>query len=484
MAAKIVSSDEIKHAWTSDNDDTDVGSLWADFAHTTGFHGVNKLVSRRNVRLRCIWWTFAVLLMSAYMSYNISRELMNYYRYPAITNTKVELREELPFPSVTFCNQSPFNLTAAKETDPYLEKYFFGISLLGSFYGPVNWSDPGYGSTFSERHSLDWWKKIFMKPTEILNLCIMKSNWCMEALKPVVTNMGNCATFNWNASDIAKVKVTGFNNNLIIFANIHHEKYVLGSQMAAGLRVILHDPRIHPDIATSSFLAAPGASTYAAVKRSTFKYLPAPYQAFETASCVDTLSPTFNNTLEHHDIYTYETCLQECFTRFAFNKCGCVRPSDDGSFGEICSFIEDNTCYRPAYDYISQNPDVHRECGCKISCSLDTYEAKVSSSKYPSNVSVQYIINMGFGGNEAQLRDTYLELRIYYENLMLQVTEQIPQYSTETIIGNLGGHMGICLGASILTLTELGEFFLFICLSIFKRIQSGGEIKRVKPINK
>ncbi|XP_046366057.2 acid-sensing ion channel 4-B-like [Haliotis rufescens] len=308
-----------------------------------------------------IWWTFAVLLMSAYMSYNITQELMNYYRYPVITNTKVEVRQELPFPAITFCNQSPFNLTAVKEADPYLEKYFNGVSLLGSFNDAINWSDPGYGTTFSEGQSLDWWKKILMKPSQMLNLCIMKGSRCLAALKPVVTNMGHCTTFNWNASDVAKVRVTGFDNNLIIFADIFHNEYVIGSQMAAGLRVILHDPRIHPDVATSSFVAAPGTSTYAAVKRST------------------------------------------------------------------------------------------------------------------------YIIDLGFGEDEAFIRDNILEIRIYYENLMLQVTEQSPQYTTETIIGNLGGQMGICLGASILTITELGEFVLTLCMSIFKKLRSGGKRKRIKP---
>ncbi|XP_046571310.1 acid-sensing ion channel 4-B-like, partial [Haliotis rubra] len=328
------------------------------------------------------------------MSYNISQELINYYSYPVITSTKVELREELPFPAVTFCNQSPFNLTAVKEADPYLENYFNSASLLGSFNGPVNWSDPGYGSTFSKRHSLDWWKKIFMNLSKSLEFCIMKNGWCMEALKPVVTNMGNCATFNWNASDIAKVRVTGYDSNLIIFANIHHDKYVLGSQMAAGLRVILHDPRIHPDVATSSFLAAPG------------------------------------------------------------------------TMGEICSIIEAYTCYWPTYSNVSQNPDVHSECGCEIPCNFDTYETKVSSSKFPSNVSIQYIIDLGYSGNEEILRDNYLEIRVYFENLMLQVTEQIPKYTTETVIGNLGGQMGICLGASILTLTELGEV-IFLLTALF-----------------
>ncbi|XP_046577734.1 acid-sensing ion channel 5-like [Haliotis rubra] len=285
--------------------------------------------------------------MTAYMTYNITKELMNYYRYPVITNTKVEVLEELPFPAVTFCNLTPVNLTKIRAVDPYLEEYYTKVSMLGRRMGNINWSDPGYGSTFRKSHKHDWWENMSMTLSRMFYMCLMNGvehRPCTIAMKPVFTNMGRCATFNWNASDVAKVRLTGSDNNLIMYANIDQPNYVPGSQLAAGIK---------------------------------YEYLPPPYQAFKNRTCLDTLSPSFNNTLQYFDTYTYENCLQECVTRITRDRCGCIRASDNG---------------------------------------------------------------------------------------------------------NLGGQMGICLGASILTLTELGEFLLILILTIFRRWKYGGQVKHIKPI--
>ncbi|XP_048243677.1 acid-sensing ion channel 1-like [Haliotis rufescens] len=318
---------------------------------------------------------------------------MNYYRYPVITNTKMEVLEELPFPAVTFCNQSPFNLSKVRAADPHLETYFNKVSLLGQLTGTLslNWSEPGFDRPiYRESQTLDWWRNIHMSP-----------------------------------------------------------------------EVILHDPRTHPDEARTSFLAAPGSTTNAVVQRSTYQYLPPPYQALKNRTCLDTLAPSFNNTLQYFDTYTYENCLRECITKMTHGECGCITPSDN--------------------EYVMRNATIQKECACQLPCSFATYDVKVSASKYPSDVSVNMLLDLKIAPDEEYIRENYLEIRIYYADLVVQSTEQIPRYTTETIIGNLGGQMGICLGASILTLTELGEFLLFLCLTIFRRRKHGGEAKDIKP---
>lgn len=48
--------------------------------------------------------------------------------------------------------------------------------------------------------------------------------------------------------------------------------------------------------------------------------------------------------------------------------------------------------------------------------------------------------------------------------------------------GNLGGQMGICLGASILTLTELAEFLVILGLTIFAKLRDRRQnVKRIHP---
>ncbi|XP_048243679.1 acid-sensing ion channel 1-like [Haliotis rufescens] len=485
MSAKVASSDRGVGLTDKSSSSDNIGSLWTDFTQNAGFHGINKLTPGHNYRLRCVTWTVAVLVMSAYMSYSVTKELMNYYRYPVITNTKVEVLEELPFPAVTFCNQSPFNLSKVRAADPHLETYFNKVSLLGPFTGPLNWSEPGFDRPiYRESQTLDWWKNIHMSPEEMLYMCMMNSvpYWpCWSSMKPVFTTLGYCSTFNWNASDVTNVRVTGSENNLLLYVKVDQSNYALGHQLSSGIKVILHDPRIHPDVAGTSFLAAPGSTTNAVVQRSTYQYLPPPYQAFKNRTCVDTLAPSFNNTLQYFDTYTYENCLRECMTKITYNICGCIAFADNGTIGQYCSIYNLTNCYNPVYGFVMRNATIRKSCACQLPCSFATYDVKVSASKYPSDVSVNMLLYLKIAPDEEYVRENYLEIRIFYENLLVHSTEQTPQYTTETIIGNLGGQMGICLGASILTLTELGEFLLILCVTLFRRCKHGGEVKHIKP---
>ncbi|XP_067661281.1 amiloride-sensitive sodium channel subunit beta-like [Haliotis asinina] len=486
MSASIATSDK-KVAFTDEPSSADsIQSLWTDFTQHTGFHGANKLTPGHNYRLRCVTWTVAVLAMSAYMSFNIAKELIDYYRYPVITNTKFEVLEEVPFPAVTFCNQSPFNLSKVRAADPHLEEFLKNVSALGSFRGPVNWSNPVLNRpTFRESQSLDWWRNLHMDPGEMLYVCLMNGisyEPCWSAMKPVFTTLGYCATYNWNASDVTTVRVAGSDNNLLIYVKVDQINYVLGSQLSSGMKVILHDPRIHPDVAGTSFLAAPGTTTNAVIKRSTYQYLPPPYQAFKNRSCVDTLDPSFNNTLMYYDTYTYENCLRECMTKITYKICGCVTISDNQAIGQYCSIQNLTKCYVPVYGYVMKNATIRKQCDCQLPCSFDAYNVKVSSSKYPSDVSIRMILDIFLAPDEEYITKNFLEIRLFYEDLIVQSTEQIPKYTTETLIGNLGGQMGICLGASILTVTELGEFLLIICLSILRKCKRGGELRHIKPL--
>ncbi|GFN75111.1 acid-sensing ion channel 1, partial [Plakobranchus ocellatus] len=57
----------------------------------------------------------------------------------------------------------------------------------------------------------------------------------------------------------------------------------------------------------------------------------------------------------------------------------------------------------------------------------------------------------------------YLELRIFFEQMLLTNITYDPLYTRDVLLGILGGNMGLFLGASLITLFEVGEF-VFFCL--------------------
>ncbi|XP_041357503.1 acid-sensing ion channel 1-like [Gigantopelta aegis] len=196
-----------------------------------------------------------------------------------------------------------------------------------------------------------------------------------------------------------------------------------------------------------------------------FNFLPSPFKAFGESECLDTRSATFNNTLKYFERYTYMHCLLECAADLLFKACGCIMPSDP-PLGPICSLKAQGECYMPLMRYTRTNASAQTHCQCKEVCSSTTYDVRMSTAAFPSQLWNRFLVDNYIVPDDTYTKDNVLELRIFYNDMLVETVEQVPVYKTATIVANLGGQMGICLGASILTLTELAEFFVFLFMCI------------------
>ncbi|XP_046544952.1 acid-sensing ion channel 1A-like [Haliotis rubra] len=66
-------------------------------------------------------------------------------------------------------------------------------------------------------------------------------------------------------------------------------------------------------------------------------------------------------------------------------------------------------------------------------------------------------------------RDNHLELKVFYDQMMVTSITQQPQYTAASLFSNVGGQMGLCLGASILTVAEIAELLVFIIIFLFDK---------------
>ncbi|CAB4004599.1 acid-sensing ion channel 1 isoform X2, partial [Paramuricea clavata] len=58
-----------------------------------------------------------------------------------------------------------------------------------------------------------------------------------------------------------------------------------------------------------------------------------------------------------------------------------------------------------------------------------------------------------------------LAIDIFYEDLNYNIIKQVPAYSLPNLLGEIGGLMGLFLGASILTLLEFFDLVILIILN-------------------
>lgn len=409
-------------------------------------------------------WSLALASMVCVLTVTLIQFKDAYFSYPTITDMTVDVAKELPFPAVTVCNLSPYSNLNLK-TDRFLEEYFTSLSNLGHFLPPVNFSDPNYFHLqedgvdgFLQNHSFAM--------SDMFVVCAFKGMMvnCFDYFRSKVTSWGICYTFNDpGLAEPIKTRHTGSTTSLTMYLKIDQANYVFGENMAAGMKIVLHNPDEEPNVRDDGFLASPGFATYAAVRMVKYKYLEYPFKAFGDSYCVHTKRPTFENPLKNHGNYSLFACMKECKLTYILNKCKCRMYFDEVD-KRICSWKEYMYCYKPTRDKFEIDIAGQSNCSCPLPCEDTEYQTQISSTYFPSDINSVLLSQLGF----MDLRKDYLEVRVFYDSLRYTTVQQVPKYTSSDIVANLGGQLGIFIGASFLTLTEIAEFIICFLYALIK----------------
>ncbi|XP_033744119.1 acid-sensing ion channel 4-A-like [Pecten maximus] len=408
--------------------------------------------------------------MGGLLIYTCADLFYKYTQHTTMANIKVELVDEIPFPAITFCNLSPLKRSALNP-DAIMDHYLLSISRMTHFVPPVNYDHPAY-SDLSRPLPDGWLNNVSFSVMDLFFACVNTENIqmnCSEVLIPTLTDIGLCFTFNseqqMGTDDLLVTSIIGSVKSLAFYINVNQNEYVYSDNLAAGMKIIVHDPREAPDT-NRGFFASPGFSVYASLFLTKYKYLPYPYPSAGGGYCLDTTAAGFRNPLSYHDKYSYYACIRECKYRYLVKLCGCQAPTDTGP-ARTCTFREYAECYRnnSRGEYL-HNITFQQTCLCDSPCEFNVYGASATSAYFPSKINELFLMNAGY----TNLRTDYMEVRFFFDTLSYLNVEYLPEYSIEKIIATLGGQMGIFLGASLLTLSELVEFLLMAGLVACRRI--------------
>ncbi|XP_067661177.1 acid-sensing ion channel 4-B-like [Haliotis asinina] len=440
--------------------------LWIEFSQTTGLHAVDKikLPSCNPFSVRGLVWILALCSTTGFLVYNLVTEIGTYYSYPTVTKITPQIKHSITFPAVTICNRCTFNNTRL-DVYPEMENYFFNISQ--GMAGKDSFSHLT-SEVFQGPLSIEWLKNMSMEGSEMLFKCVFGGDIfnCMTDFKPIFTYEGLCHTFNFNANK--SVFMPGDEANLIVTFNINQNDYTFIRNRAAGIKILLHHPDVNPDASSTVVTAAPGFSTYVAIQKFQYHYQPSPYMAFDDTACLDTNSPDFVNPLKNYSPYTYDHCFMECIHMTAFKLCGCVGPYVPVD-GLLCSLVKLDSCYNPAVRSLSKNGTFVKECRCLSECVFDRYTAQVSSSSFPADKWESSLLNDTRARDRESMTSNFLQLKVFYDKMMVTSITQQPQYTVASLFSNVGGQMGLCLGASILTVAEIAELLVFIIIFLLDK---------------
>lgn len=219
----------------------------------------------------------------------------------------------------------------------------------------------------------------------------------------------------------------------------------------------MHDPYTYPSMEEKIFHILPGYEINAAVTKSEVNYLKPPYSKKDCVKATQ-LQDYANLALEPP--YSYESCLIKCVNDFMF-KCNC---SFFTQGQDACSLYDALACAIPYLINDLSYLELKNCSFCLPLCSAVEYKVELSYLEYPN----MYVKGLPLR-NETLLKKYYVGLNVYYDTMRYSVTTQLPALKLEGLLSSFGGLMGLCLGASALSVLELLDFVCTSCMQCFSR---------------
>ncbi|TRZ00402.1 hypothetical protein DNTS_031939, partial [Danionella cerebrum] len=270
----------------------------------------------------------------------------------------------------------------------------------------------------------------------------------------VYTRYGRCYTFNGNQTSPKRVRQGGTGNGLELMLDIEQDEYLPiwretnETTLEAGIRVQIHSQNEPPYIHQLGFGVSPGFQTFVSCQEQRLTYLPQPWG--NCRSSVEPMIPGF-------DSYSISACRLHCESSQVQRDCHCRMLHMPGN-AEICAPSKIKCVDKALASLQKSTGDL---CPCQTPCNVTRYGKELSMVKIPSRGSARYLSRKYHKSEEyirqakpQQLRDFFCEMG---EN------------------GDIGGQMGLFIGASILTILEILDYIYEVIKYKFKQILKPGK---------
>ncbi|KAM9025719.1 acid-sensing ion channel 3 isoform 3-T3 [Guaruba guarouba] len=434
------------------------------FAHSSSLHGISHVFAYGAVSLRRVLWG-AFFLGSLGLLLLVCAERVAYFlTYPHVTKLDEVAAHNLTFPAITICNLNEFRFSKITRNDMYHVGEL--LALLNDRYEISNpqLAEPHVLAALRDKANF---KNFKAKPfsmaefynrtghdlSDMLLQCSFRGVNCTARNFTVIfTRLGKCYTFNSGGPgrEVLTTLQGGAGNGLELMLNVQQEEYlpVWGdtdeTSYEAGVKVQIHSQEEPPFIDQLGFGVAPGFQTFVSCQQQRLVYLPPPWGDCK-ATPIE--SDFFTN-------YSITACRLDCETRYLAENCNCRMVHMPGN-ANVCTPEQYKECADPALDFLVKKDSDY--CACRTPCAMVRYGKELSMVKIPSKASARYLAKK-FNKTEQYIADNVLVLDIFFEALNYEMIEQKKAYEVAGLLGDIGGQMGLFIGASLLTILEIFDY--------------------------
>ncbi|XP_046354905.1 acid-sensing ion channel 3-like [Haliotis rufescens] len=269
----------------------------------------------------------------------------------------------------------------------------------------------------------------------------------LENFTTTFTDFGLCFVFNGDGRLAARN--SGRDYGLRLSLHTQQEEYLrsFADHYGAGFKVAVHPYGLPPILSDKGISVGPGFHTSLAVDISKLK------------NADQSVSNCGSKELKHYKDTPYSTqaCRQECLSDYVVGKCGCKEIFMKRNDTLICDPPELFSCVYPKIDDYLKNSDKNCEKTCPDPCSTFIYDTTPSSAPLSDNFLDEY--SRFKGGNSTYWRKNFVELEIYLTSMSYQFIEKRLSYTLLDLLCDVGGALGLLLGASFLTVLEIIDFY-------------------------
>ncbi|KAK3770161.1 hypothetical protein RRG08_038673 [Elysia crispata] len=446
--------------------------LLSDYLESASIHGIAQTKGPQYYSWRRPVWLLLILVMSIALSWTLYRQISSLYHYPIKTVTKITINDNLPFPAVTICNLNQY-IRERLPDDPMIETVLYAQSQYASISRHLGFSHKLPDLDNLTDVSGEELRRIVLHAAPRLEDMMLQCHWgaktynCQDIFRPLHTGYGTCYVFNGPdiAPDNLARAVSIFSQLRVIMITLNHQSY-FSKFIHAGIKVLVHQPDEMPFPLFSGWFVRPGVAASMVLTRHDSKCLPRPFQAYSNAFCEDSKAEGYKNRLKRYKTYSAENCLNDCLSEKLEETCGCRHYFASGN-RSFCSAKQLLTCYLPNYYTINSNDA--QGCGCLRECETTTYSADMSYANYATSFIKHQAVRDGITLFSDYLDENVIDLRVYFESLNVMEVVQEPEMNKWTVIGTLGGQLGLFLGASTLSFVELIEILLLLLVTYIRR---------------
>lgn len=475
-----------------------VKSILSAFCQTTTAHGLGHVVESKRPSWRWFWiCAFVCALVTNIWHISILTE--TFLSYPSTQLTTMK-SEGLKFPHITICNLqsiSPSNMVeilanVTSKTKIYqdniedIDKVYqeFDIPMeKGRFTSPFAY----YENIGEEVY------KVGHQKVDFIASCIYGGQPCEEGDFKLFSDPAffNCFTFTGSEShDVGNKRSTtnaGPMNGLtlVLFLEsflkdsvppVYDEHSVLSN--AVGARVVLHPHGTMPRPSNEGYDIMPGHSTSIGFIPKSSVRLHEPYGHCHQGGQIKIAGMNYS--------YTTEACETECAWKYVKDQCEChstyyVGISESGY--PFCGIWNKSDpvgsgvrvqCEHEQIIQIEASRHIKDSCHCYEQCTEFNYGVTLSESLWPAaRLLPGFIVHVSEAAEsqskihefldeiysksvDAKVKvNNFARINLYFKDLKVRQDKQTPSYYISKLFSDIGGTLGLWVGISLLTLTEV-----------------------------